>query len=1135
MSFNFSKGPSAAPEPTRVSDNLRSEDQVEILLGLGEGPWSKLHAGLKSFYIANTPLMASDGTLNFPDAQLTFHKGSAMPDPIKFALGGSASGNSVGVNLAQDEPVTRTTKSGEIDAIDVRLRIDQLLENTEEGDQLNTDMVFKIEVKPTSSGTWAAIPSNTGWTQNWINPQDPSGNVQGFFGTLSGRISELQAINNFSQSQAQIQAWEEFTTNVEGPIDVSLGVENYSESIRIYGRTQSPVLKEIRVPVARLTNDTYDVRVTKISAESTSTVIKEITWDTFEEITIEENAYPNTAMAQLLVTASDQLSNIPQMYGVYDTAEILVPSIFDPETRSYDFSAGPWDGTFKVAFTDDLAWIIYDLVHNDTHGIAAFYAINFSKYEALEASIYWNACNPVTGAYVGVPRPTSGVRPRATFNGVITTPRNSMELLTYMAGAGNAVFYEDVEGNFRLKVEQDTPATQTFNNMDVENGRFQYSFTDVNTRYNDITVVYRNKLLPAYEEDRRRVFDQGDIDAFGQKPLTFVAVGCVDTDEAIARAYHKLATSLTETRQISFNTSRFGAYVEPHDIIMISDEAMDEGQSRRCMGIAEDGKTMALNEPLALESGVSDYVCRIQTMNGIAEYNVDHVNSTVSKLKLTKDVDTEGLDKNFSFSIASLSRGDIRPYRVTSVEEVDGTEKVKISAIEVNRAKYDLVDNFDGTSFNVVEEVDTTLVESTRVTNLAATTTERVTSNGRVRDINLTWEAPVSPLAGGRYVVRYSFNGGQETELYRGSQQQYELLDARIGSHIFSVTAMQTDGSESPQISRVRATLVAPFYGLPSITGVSIQNKKDTDTSYIGKNATLEWSVDTSERWEGWESDLPHPDFSAYSVDIVDSGTGSILNTYEGTDWNPKGVEILNEDLLGYGISDPRSYSVVVSVTNDEGNEGASFTKLVEKPSPILTGVSITQPESFLSQGVFQYDIVEDSDFLGVTVWISPNEEDLGNQVWSGLGSPLLTLFEGDNYITYVAVDILGNGTPSKLHYVANLTSIQDTIDDINSDIEDLVGTFGLSASAADLREEGVRVALEAARNSRDATIATRNWGFEEGATGWGTSEDLAITVTTPVRMDEGEVKEVDTLATTDYKEQGLSLIKELITAQKVF
>lgn len=1072
----FSKGPKQPPPPTRVSDNLRSQDTVEVLLGLGEGPWSKLHDGLKSFYIANTPLMASDGTLNFPDAQLIFHKGTEMPDPVQFLLGGSAAGTGVGVNLAQNAPVTRTTTSGEIDAIDVRLRIDQLMKNTDEGDQLNEDLLFRIEVKPTSSGTWQSLPPNTGWVQNWTAPE-PSNNNTGFFGSLIGRIEQLQIDQQLSQYDAEVQAWQEYQDNADGPIDTSLGVTAYAQNIRIYGRTQSPVMKEIRIPVQRLTTDTYDIRVTKISAESTGTSVREITWDTFEEITIGDKAYPNTAMAQVIVQASDQLSNVPAMYGIYDTTEVLVPTIFDPETRSYDFSGGPWDGTFKKVFTDDLAWIIYDLIHNDEHGIATYYPIGFSKYEALEASIYWNACDPVTGAYVGIPRPNGGTRPRVTFNGLIDQPRNSMELLLYMAGAGNAVFYEDVEGNFRLKVEQDTPATQTFNNMDIENGRFQYSFTDINTRYNDITVVYRNKKLPAYQEDRRRVFSQSDIDTHGRKPITFVAVGCVDTDEAIARAYHKMLTALTETRQVSFTTTRFGAYVEPHDIILIADEAMDEGYSRRCIGLNPDRRTVTLNEALALESGVTDYVVRLQTTDGIWETQVleNNVDTTPTTLRLADAIPT-GLDDNFSFSIASATEGDLRPYRVISIDEGDdGDEKIKISAVEVNRAKYGLIDNFDGTSFDVDDEPDISSPESKLVIDLQAVVTERATVDGKVKDINVTWDAPATTTAGAIYSVKYSYNDEVTREVYRGSNLQFIQQDVPIGTHTFTVSTVNLDGTDSPQTRRVRVTTLPPDYGLPAITGVTIQNKKDSDTTYIGKNVSIEWSVDTSEQWEGWASDKPHPDFSWWEIDVVDNSNGSIVHTYQLTDWGTKQYTVPYSDFSTFGLSNIRDFSLVVSVSDSEGNEGASFSRTIEKPTQVVSNVTITQQEQHSLKSILKYDVPVDPDFKGLKVWVSASDNAhlTGTLVWEGEGYPVLDLLEGTNYISYQTTDSFGH-SEQPITKVTKDTTYRDVLtemDEAQIDIDDLITTYGSTATAA--TSAAAALASESAAQTAEQNAST--------------------------------------------------------------
>lgn len=1147
--LTFAKGPKQPPPPTRVSDNLRSEDTVEVLLGLGEGPWSKLHDGLKSFFIANTPLQASDGTLNFPDAQLIFHKGTQMPDPIKFVLGGSAAGRAVNVNLSQDTPVVRTTTTGQLDAIDVRLRIDQLLKTTEEGDVLNEDLVFKIEVKPTSSGTWTNLPSNTGWVRS-----SPSVGNRQYFGSIDLRVDELIA-DGVIQATAENQAWQEYQDNADGPVDSSLGRQAYSESIRIYGKTQSPVYKEIRVPVERLESDTYDIRVTKISAETTTDSVRELTWDTFEEIVIEETAYPNTAMAQLIVKASDQLSSVPQMYGIYDTTEVLVPTIFDPETRSYDFSGGVWDGTFKKAFTDDLAWIIYDIIHNDVHGIAAYYPIAFSRYEALEASLYWNACNPVTGAYEGVPRPNGGTRPRVTFNGMIDTPRNSMELLTYMAGAGNAVFYEDAEGVFRLRIEQDSAAVHTFNNMDVENGRFQYSFTDVNTRYNDITVVYRNNKLPIYQEDRRRIHDQNDIDTHGRKPLTFIAVGCVDTDEAIARAYSKLISALTEKRQVTFVTSRFGAYVEPHDIILLSDEAMSEGQSRRSISLDGTRQLITLDRPMSLEPNVNDYMLYVQTVDGIQTFTVDKANSDVNTIAVTSALPV-GLPDYFSFTVASASDGNVKPYRAISIKE-KGAEKIEISAVEVNRSKYTLIDNFDGSSFDVTEEVVRS--DDSFVGNLQAVVTERATSDGKVKDINLTWDAPSQTLAGAIYVVRYSYNDEIATEIYRGPSLQFLHENVPLGTHLYSVSTVDIDGKESPQAARVRVTTTASSYGLPSVTAINIQNRKDSDDTFVGKNLTLTWDVDTdTEQWEGWAVDLPHPDFEKYVINIIDRSDDSIVHTYEVTDWKVRNIEILFSELTTFGLSNIRDYNVSVHVEDADTNPGASLIKRIQKPIISITPVTLEQVDNITGNSKLVFTRPDDIDYRGVRV--TQNSEIL----FQGDAVPYFPLEDGNQSIQYQFYDVFGfDGYPELTAALeVNRRSITDEVDTLITDlanntssVADLVAQYGdttavqdaitiangnlqlaneiLALQNASVVRESLEVAIAGGSSSRNAALEANNYGFEDGLTGWGSKPGVVISNEIFPRMEVWSLAEEGSENTTYEKEQSFALAEKVLTGEE--
>lgn len=1068
--LSFSKGPKQPPPPTRVSDNLRSEDQIEVLLGLGEGPWSRLHDGMKSFYIANTPLMASDGTLNFPEAQLFFHKGTQFPDPVKLLLGGSASGHSVGVNLSQNTPVTRTTTTGDIDAIDVRLRIDQLMKTTDEGDKLNQDLLFKIEVKPTSSSSgWTSLPPNTGWLIDNEQPV-PDDSVKKGFAVITQFIENIKIEQQLTQYQAEVLAWEEYKNNVDGPIDESLGIGAYVDNIRIYGVTSSPVMKEIRIPVARLPGDTYDIRVTKISAESDNNNIRELTWDTFEQITIEDKVYPNTVMMQGIFKASDQLANVPQMYGIYDTTEVLVPTIFDPLTLSYDFSNGPWDGSFKTAFTSDLAWIIYDLVHNDVHGIAAYHPINFSKYEALEASLYWNACDPVTGQYVGVPRPNGGTRPRVSFNGLIDSPRNSMELLTYMAGAGNAVFYEDVEGNFRLKVEQDTVATKTFNNMDVIGGKFDYSLTDINARYNDITVVYRNKRLPAYQEDRRRIFSQDDIDLYGRKPLTFVAVGCVDTDEAISRAYHKLITSLTETRTVSFTTTRLGAYVEPHDIILISDEDMEEGISRRCTGYSPTRRRIFINEPFTPEVGVTDYVARFQTADGIFETPVtDSFTTNDGLFSITfESVIPEGLDENFSFSIGSATEGDVKPYRVISIEQGDDNsdEEITITAIEVNRSKYGLIDNYDGSEFDIYEEEEY-LVPSNAIQDFEAVVSERQTDAGKVKDVDLTWSAPQSSKAGSIYVIKYTLDDGLEEEIYRGSYLNFTHKNIPVGKHTYTIATLQSDGTLSPETRRLRLTTGLSDYGLPQISAVDITNQKDSATTYVGSSASIKWNLEPTEAWEGWDIGKPHPDFDHFRVQFNGQGSNP-PHVEQITEWSTRTLTIPKSLLDGLGtIGDIRNYSVTVYVVDSDGNQGAGFTRNITKPPYSVSGATPYHPESVSTQGRLKYVKPDDPDFVGLKVWLSDsaNAHTTGTLQWEGAGEPFVAMQDGLNYIAFQTIDVFGSvGMPiTEIQYNASVTptselvanietdiaTIQSSVQQTISDITDLETVYGDTVSAA--------------------------------------------------------------------------------------
>jgi len=75
-------------------------------------------------------------------------------------------------------------------------------------------------------------------------------------------------------------------------------------------------------------------------------------WDLYTCVNPIHLSYPNSALVSVSVD-SEQFSSIPTR--AYDIKGIIVriPSNYDPVTRAY---AGLWDGSFKLAWTDNPAW-----------------------------------------------------------------------------------------------------------------------------------------------------------------------------------------------------------------------------------------------------------------------------------------------------------------------------------------------------------------------------------------------------------------------------------------------------------------------------------------------------------------------------------------------------------------------------------------------------------------------------------------------------------------------------------------------------------------------------------------------------------------------------------------------------------
>lgn len=830
------------------TQTILTQDAVEVILSVGEGPIQGLVDGLKSFYVGETPLIGADNIPSFYNrtngvvAQsfwLNTFYGTPEGQQINSMLGGFGSATNVNVTFATNTPVTRTVTQHNIDFVDLRLVVNTLyLENTEDASSSPYQLGFTVEWKRASDSSYnpvipifqatnpstgavlidrgirsfwqASPPSTTGLIQAiWFettSADQPNVIVNGSWVTAPFAEYNTNAPNNPYWQWEQVdvsgtitspRAWQGNDADFNKLVSASLGAPRKGDywlvtdlnTLRYFNGgswvtandgstpippvddesfvgsgiifvtariTTSPVVWQVRFPVPNIDED-LNIRVTKRTASTSdiSHVHSDTNWESYTATIKQGFSFPNLAAVQFYIVATNNFTSIPDFSGIYYGRIIKVPSNYNPTTRAY---TGTWDGTWVMAYTDNPAYIVKDLVENTTYGMGAYYQVTLNDWDVYDAG-QWCDHQVPDGS------------PRFTFNGVISDPRVGREAIDYICGIFAGRFVDDGNGFARILIDRsDKPATQLFTKENIAGGAFTYSWTDVPTRYNDLTVVFTNPDK-SWTEDRRRLFSQPAIDQFGRIPYNFIAYGCITEGEAYRRGRYVLSTAQTETQIVTFKTARNGNYVQPYDIILIADDAIYgmppsaenlngyflqtnpshfpvlEGdaahdvllvgtyqptvdtvaklqtgrtlvnQSTTLASVTDglvhatnslltttDARTVILRDPVHLEPGFA-YRVAFQTEDGPVEYDVDPSwTGTKSDLKVTTDI-THTLPGRtpFSLRIASLTALP-KPYRVISMKP-DGDE-VEITAIEVNRTKWNYVDGVpdepEEPEFNVV-------------------------------------------------------------------------------------------------------------------------------------------------------------------------------------------------------------------------------------------------------------------------------------------------------------------------------------------------------------------------------------------------------------------------------------------------
>ncbi len=570
---------------------------------------------------------------------------------------------------------------------------------------------------------------------------------------------------------------------------ITIGSRTYPVSIS--GKYSSQYLQHHTFD--NLPNVPFIVKVERTTDDSTTQRLQNNTiWSSYTEIIDTEFTYPNTALMGVKFD-SEYFSNIPTR--TYDLLglKVKVPSNYDTRTRQY---TGIWDGTFKVDWTDNPAWVLYDVVTNKRYGLGG----RLGEFGADKWALYQVAqyCDQL------VPDGFGGQEPRFTCNVWLTEQRSAYQVINDICSIFRAM---PVWNGQQLTVVMDRPADPvwTYTNANVDESGFSYTFSARKSRHNAIQVEYADKEN-SYEKAIEYVADDESIRKNGLNVKKITAFGCTSRGQAHRTALWLLQTEKLETKTVTFTVGAEGLMHIPGDIIKVADTHY-AGTNIGGRVLAVNGKTVTLDREITLSG--NSYLSYINA-------NAKHQNIkiiSVNGAEVTLDQPPVGLEL---YGVWSLTTQQVTSqlFKALSVKE-ESKGKYTIMALQHEPQKEAIVDN--GAKF---EPVGTTVLTTPQISNIGVA----VNADGSV--------SVDSSVTGGNGIVKY------DIRIYKGGV----LYDVRLGqqSHNLNIDGLENgDYSVLIQVKNENGQLLSEktqtftINKPPAPTGVRT-------TGGLG-NITLEW------------------------------------------------------------------------------------------------------------------------------------------------------------------------------------------------------------------------------------------------------------------------------------------------------
>ncbi|HBQ7942055.1 TPA: carbohydrate binding domain-containing protein [Klebsiella pneumoniae] len=595
------------------------------------------------------------------------------------------------------------------------------------------------------------VSSKTAWTHTFTNTQLSAVRVRLKWPSLMKQEDDGDVVGNTVKYAIDLQtdggAWQ---TVLETAVT---------------GKTTSGYERSHRIDLPHA-GSTWTLRLRKISPDANSVKTGDVmTLQSYTEVIDAKLRYPNTALLYIEFDSSQFNGSIPQISCEPRGRVIRVPDNYNPETREY---TGVWTGGFKWAWTDNPAWIYYDIVIADRFGLGnRLSSANISKWTLYQIAQYCDQLVPDG-------RGGDGMEPRYTCNVYVQERNDAYTVLRDFAAIFRGMTCWNGE---QIVVQADMPRDVDFTYTRANIiGKPRYSSSSSQVRYTNALVSWSDPDN-AYADAMEPAFIPELVSRYSFNQLELTAIGCTRQSEAHRKGLWGILTN-NKDRVVEFDVGLDGRIPQPGYIIALADELL-AGRVNGGRISAVNGRVITLDRDvdakpgdrlqLNLPSGISQSRT-IQAVNGRRQITVTTAYSETPERECVWAIESDDLF--------------LQQYRVTGVKE-NSDATLTITGVAHDPDKFARIDTgaiIDQRPVSVLPAGNQSPPDDIVITSRSV-----VNQGISVETMQVNWSAVSGAIA---YEAQWRRNDGNWINVPRSSTTSFEVSGIYAGRYLVRVRAI---------------------------------------------------------------------------------------------------------------------------------------------------------------------------------------------------------------------------------------------------------------------------------------------------------------------------------------------------------